>query len=385
MEQQANQVAVHVTRRLFAIEGETRLNLLRLVALAGFYGIHLVNRFVVGMSSGDTVTVPLGSSELVLPIYDTAATGIVVTWASMTAAILLVIRSTLFRGLVPVVVTLMDVLLLTTLLMLGNGPSSPMLVAYFLVIVGASLRGRREHVWAATLASAAGYGATVGFATQFRPQFLPNTYHYLIMGFALLATGLVMDSLIGSMWSAVRSHGSTLLRIREVGGAGEVLVVPEKGTECPWCGDKTSESWVRCGRCQQPLVAEQPFQTGRMPSMMQTGPVHWGWAISVMTLIVLFAAIAIDIGVVFPALLVPYLGMTLFVLVGLGRLLQLDLRVNDEDRAIKRSMSTLGTAAAALAFSAALLVGLIVAAILLGVVAFLVVFGLCIAVIAGAN
>ncbi len=124
-------------QRLEGLAGEVRVNLIRLVALVAFYGHHLVNDFPID--------------------YHVVVTLLVLAWALAV----LIIHYCLMRRWVPpalkYIVTAWDILLITTLLMVGGDGRSMLAVLYLLVIIAAPLRLSLLLVWTATLGAMVGY------------------------------------------------------------------------------------------------------------------------------------------------------------------------------------------------------------------------------------
>ncbi len=124
-------------QRLEGLAGEVRVNLIRLVALVAFYGHHLVNDFPID--------------------YHVVVTLLVLAWALAV----LIIHYCLMRRWVPpalkYIVTAWDILLITTLLMVGGDGRSMLAVLYLLVIIAAPLRLSLLLVCTATLGAMVGY------------------------------------------------------------------------------------------------------------------------------------------------------------------------------------------------------------------------------------
>jgi hypothetical protein len=138
-------------QRLEGLAGEVRVNLIRLAAIVAFYGHHLVNVFVIG----DDPSLKGG--------YHVVVTSLVLAWALTV----LIVHYCLMRRWIPAglkyVVTAWDILLITTLLMVGGDGRSMLAVLYFLVIVAAPLRLSLPLVWTATLGAMAGYAFFLGY------------------------------------------------------------------------------------------------------------------------------------------------------------------------------------------------------------------------------
>jgi hypothetical protein len=138
--------------------GEVRLNLVRLAALLGFYGYHLVNVF---LSRDDP--------SLASP-YHVSVTALVMVWSVGVVVLWLYLSRHWAPPALKYVVTAWDALLITTLLVLaaappgpqGGAPRSPLVILYFLVIAAAPLRLSLRLVYAATLVTLAAYGFLLG-------------------------------------------------------------------------------------------------------------------------------------------------------------------------------------------------------------------------------
>lgn len=141
----------NAAQRLEGLAGEARVNLIRLAAILAFYGHHLVNVFVIR------------DNPSLQGAYHTVVTSLVLAWALTV----LIVHYCLMRRWLPAglkyVVTAWDVLLITTLLMVGGDGRSMLAVLYFLVIVAAPLRLSLPLVWTATLGSMAGYAFFLGY------------------------------------------------------------------------------------------------------------------------------------------------------------------------------------------------------------------------------
>lgn len=93
-------------------------------------------------------------------------------------------------------------MLLTCVLCVSNGPRSPLVVAYFLIVALAALRFSLPLVRLATTGSMLGYLAVLGHAKWFavRDLRVPR-YHEVMFLLALALTGIT----IGQVLRAVRS------------------------------------------------------------------------------------------------------------------------------------------------------------------------------------
>ena len=92
----------------------------------------------------------------------------------------------------------LDVLLLTLLLMVADGPRSPLIVGYFLIPALAGLRFQLRLVWFATVAAMLGYVWLLGWAVWIesaRSVRVPR-YHELIFLTALAMSGIIQGQVI---------------------------------------------------------------------------------------------------------------------------------------------------------------------------------------------
>jgi hypothetical protein len=205
--------------------GEVRLNLVRLAALAAFYGYHLVN-----------VSVHRNDATLA-GAYHVAVTALVMVWASGAAGLYLYLsrrtgpvvesstredrpvtaRIHLPGGVpewLPYAVTAWDALLITTLLMLAGGPQTPLVVLYFLLVAAAPLRLSLRLVYAATLLAVAGYLFVLGHHIFWRIRFdryydtethrVPRTEE-AVMLLGLLASGVLAGQVVRQARRLTRS------------------------------------------------------------------------------------------------------------------------------------------------------------------------------------
>ncbi|MCA9210344.1 MAG: hypothetical protein KDA55_18425, partial [Planctomycetales bacterium] len=135
----------YIVTRWHEFAGETRANLLRVMAIAVFYSIQLWIYHGQAELSDATVA------------FHRAATAVAVCWTAVALANLLCLQQRIFPRWLKYVSTLADVVLLTMLAALGGGAHSPLIHAYFLIIVLAGMRFSLRLIWCATAACLVGY------------------------------------------------------------------------------------------------------------------------------------------------------------------------------------------------------------------------------------
>jgi hypothetical protein len=171
--------------------GEARANVLRIAAIGTFYAIELVNCY--GLDFG-----PWQISAGVDKEFHRLVTWLAVAWTMVALVALLFLRLQVFPAALKYVTTAADLALLTTTLMVADGPRSPLLVAYFLIIAAAALRFRLSLVWFATLGSIVGYLFLSGYARWFavdRDLSVPR-YQQLIILAALMLAGIILGQVV---------------------------------------------------------------------------------------------------------------------------------------------------------------------------------------------
>ncbi len=137
-------------------EGEARANLLRIVGIAAFYIIELINH---GGRIG-TLQLPKVSDDR----FHASVTALAVAWTMVALVTLVCLRRQFFPAALKFVTTACDLVLLTAVLTIADGPRSPLIVVYFLIIALAALRLNLRLMWMTTLGSMAGYLFLVGYA-----------------------------------------------------------------------------------------------------------------------------------------------------------------------------------------------------------------------------
>lgn len=181
----------YIVGRWQEFEGEGRANLIRIIAIGVFYSIQLVHFYTFVDRQG-------ADAEHALQLHQ-AATALAVAGSLLSLAILLCLRRRIFPASLKFISTAGDVILITSLASIGDGPKSSLVAVYFLVIALAGLRFSLRLVWCATICSMLGYLVLVGIKDEER-WFDEN--HFVepvkqIMTLASLAlTGIVMGQVI---------------------------------------------------------------------------------------------------------------------------------------------------------------------------------------------
>jgi hypothetical protein len=181
------------TQRLEGFAGELRLNLLRLIAIALFYGRHLA----------EVLTSPEGSD--LRGVFHLRITWVCLIWAG--GAIILhlwLTRRRVAPWLKYAVVTL-DSSMITLLCTIAGGPKTPLILLFFPLVASAPLRMSLRLVYAATAAAVLGYLVVVtiyawyviGFNKYYStPELRIPRRDEAIMILSLLVCGLLAGQLV---------------------------------------------------------------------------------------------------------------------------------------------------------------------------------------------
>ncbi|MGA2033181.1 MAG: hypothetical protein ABSG68_13060 [Thermoguttaceae bacterium] len=184
-----------IVGRWHEYEGEARANFLRIAGIGAFYCVELTNYY----------------TGVVDRPFHQAITGLALLWAMVGLGVLYCLARHIFPGFLKFASTAADIVLLTAILMVADGPKSPLVVGYFLVITLATLRFSLRLVWFATVAAMAGYLFLLGFARWFteRDVRIPR-YHQAIFLLALALTGIVLGQAIRRVRRMAREYAARL-------------------------------------------------------------------------------------------------------------------------------------------------------------------------------
>ena len=133
--------------------------------------------------------------------FHASVTALAVAWTMVALATLVCLRRQFFPAAMKFVTTACDLVLLTAVLTIADGPRSPLVVVYFLIIALAALRLNLRLMWMTTLGSMAGYLFLLGYVDYCAPaeraaaMSVPR-YYQLIVLVALALAGVVLGQVI---------------------------------------------------------------------------------------------------------------------------------------------------------------------------------------------
>ena len=112
--------------------------------------------------------------------------------------VLLCLRRHVFPAVLKYLSTSCDVILLTATASIGNGPHSPLVFVYFLIIGLATLRFSLALIWYASIGVILGYMVTVGLSdpTWFDAEHTVPPVEQMVMLLSLAPTGIVLGQAI---------------------------------------------------------------------------------------------------------------------------------------------------------------------------------------------
>ena len=179
-------------------EGEGRTNLLRVLAIAAYYAVHLVTYLSQAEPTDDDRT------------FHRLATLIAAAWLFLALAILVSLQRRYLPAALKYASTGMDLLLLTALAWLGRGPQSPLVLGYFVIIAAAALRFSLPLVWISTVGAMAGYMVLVGGndATWFDPVHDTPVAQQLTTLLSLGLSGMVLCQVLRRFRRAAEQYAS---------------------------------------------------------------------------------------------------------------------------------------------------------------------------------
>ena len=178
-----------IVRRWQEYDGEFKANLLRIVAVGAFYAIELLRYYVL-----------VGPGPEQLPFHQ-RATMIAVAWTMVALAVFVCLAQRIFPAGLKYVSTASDVALLTMLAAIAEGPRSPLVLVFSLIIALAAMRCSVGLIWFATLSSMAGYWSLVGLedarnSRWFDAQHAVPVVEQLLILLTLSLTGIVLGQVV---------------------------------------------------------------------------------------------------------------------------------------------------------------------------------------------
>lgn len=185
--------AWEAAERVEAWAGEVRVNFVRLVAIAVFYGHHLIQVYVV---------------KRVMPArFHLTVSAIAVAWTLAALALHVVLARRWNPPWLKYAAAAWDATMATAVLLVYDGPKSPLLPLLFLLIATAPLRMNLKMVWATTLLAIAAYAFVCGHARWVRPESRVPRPQQVIVALALASAGALAGQAVRQARRFARDYG----------------------------------------------------------------------------------------------------------------------------------------------------------------------------------
>ena len=173
-------------------EGESRANLLRVAGIALFYLIEMLNR---------------GNVE---PSFHAAVTAVAAAWVMIAWAVFVCLKRRVFPAAMKYLSTGADLLLFTGLLLLADGPRSPLVAGYFFILCLAALRFSVPLVRFATLGAAVSYVVVFRQALWMRPAVAVSRNYEFIVLLSLVLSGTTLGQILRRMRAFAEDYARRL-------------------------------------------------------------------------------------------------------------------------------------------------------------------------------
>lgn len=125
-------------------EGEERANLIRILAVGLFYAVHLVHYATLPFR--EMSEEQIGEWNL----FHFQVTLLAVFWTMLAFGLKIALQNRLFPPWLKYLSTGIDLTLMSSVLLIADGPRSPSVVGFFVIVALAALRFRLRMIWCAT-------------------------------------------------------------------------------------------------------------------------------------------------------------------------------------------------------------------------------------------
>lgn len=188
-----------------ALQAEIRVNLIRAMAIAGFYLIHLLHVMAPGWGS-DTASW-IGFGAVVDPKVHIAVSLLCLGWLMQAFSVHLLVAQRQVGDVFALASTLGDLAWMTAILSFSTGPAGPMVLGYFLIIMLAGLRFNLRLIRVTTVGAIVAYAILLGVARwpagligTLELQTVPR-YQQLMVALGLAVAGIIMGQMVRMAWA----------------------------------------------------------------------------------------------------------------------------------------------------------------------------------------
>ena len=181
MKQPSEMPAHEIPYRILEMRGEARANILRMVAIIIFYGGELLDfHFFHGVTRE----------------FQSVSTAIAIAWVMVSLLVWYAFKIQRYSPALKYVSTGVDFTLLTFIISVAHGPSSPMCMIFCLAIVLSGLRWSIRLIQFSTAAALLSYGVLFFQAEGRMPGRAVPPHHALIYSLCFLFTGVYMAQML---------------------------------------------------------------------------------------------------------------------------------------------------------------------------------------------
>lgn len=216
----------YVASRLEELRGESRANALRVLGVVVFYAIEVMN--YRGLALGP---LQIPRVEGIDEGFHAMATALAVGWMAVCASVVIALGNRIFPPALKYLTTGADLALLSGVLMLADGPRSPMVLALFLVIPLAALRLSERLVGFAAGGAALAYGSVLVDVARRRPELAVPAHWSITTVAALALAGVVVWQVVQSAQRAAQIYHQLESRRLAGAGASEAPAAPSAAAE----------------------------------------------------------------------------------------------------------------------------------------------------------
>jgi hypothetical protein len=204
-----------VLERWQAYDAESRANVLRIIAIGVFYLAHLWSYFSAQGKVPNYGFFQVADAGEIGKRFHIEITLLAVTWTILALGVLLSLQQRIFPSWLPYLTTSCDMILLSLVLCISNGPRSPLVAGYFLILVLAALRLSLPLMRFATATTALAYLVLLGcnkwlpLADSLRDAQRVPRYHQIIVLAAIVLAGIMLGQIIRTAWRLIEHSSSS--------------------------------------------------------------------------------------------------------------------------------------------------------------------------------
>lgn len=170
---------------------EQRTNLIRIIAIFVFYSVELANFHGIKLGGIEWPKLDGLTSE-----FHSVVTALAVAWVSISLVIYMGLRRKIFPRWTMYASVTADLVLLTTVLITADGPGSPLVVLYYLILALAATRFSLHLIRYTTVSAGLCYLYLLGAVKWFGAGEPVPRYHQAIVLITIILTGVILGQVV---------------------------------------------------------------------------------------------------------------------------------------------------------------------------------------------